>query len=125
MQPSVHIERSPSGNHFTGQSLTLKCWTHLNDTVDIPVQVTHTWTGPGGTIRTDSRRTLTGVSVNGSIYYSTLTFRSLRTSDSGTYQCQSTSLPSSSYSHRSYISASNAKRASTTINAGIECFISK
>ena len=114
---SVGIE-SPKGHHYTGQSLQLKCWTHLNDSIDTSVQIIHTWTGPSGTITTDSRKQVTRISKTQGAYLSSLTFHSLRTSDSGTYSCLSTIQPNENYHVSSFISSSNPKIASIAVNAG-------
>ena len=117
LQQSVYIEQQPKHQHFTGQPLTLTCWTHINDLVDTPVAVTHDWTGPGGNLRTESRKTVTGVSRSNMSYYSQIIFSYLRTSNFGSYQCQST-LHSSNYSNNSFIASSDSETANTIINAG-------
>ena len=112
------MKQPPKHQHFTGQPLTLTCWTHIDDSVDTPVAVTHNWIGPGGNIRTDSRKTVTGVIRSNMSCYSQLIFSYLRSSDSGSYHCQSTLHASSNYSYHSFISSSDSETESTTINAG-------
>jgi len=125
LQESVYIEQQPEGKHFTGQSLTLTCWTHINDSVDTPVVTTHEWIGPGGNLRSDSRKTVTGVMRSrGMYYYSQLIFNSLLTSDSGSYRCQSTLHSSSDYSFNSYIVSSDSDIVTATVNAGISISMS-
>ena len=116
---SVTLEQWPTGRHFTGQSLTLTCWTYLNDSINTSIKVTHTWTGPSGTIRTDSRRRVTGVESAQGAYSSSLIFNSLHTSDSGGYSCQSTVHPVLFGNSASVVSSSDPKKASIVISAGI------
>ena len=82
--------QSPDGQHYTGRPLTLSCFTSLDsEVVDLPVEVTHNWSGPNGVVRSENRISLSGVFRTQENYQSILLFDSLLSSDSGVYTCSS------------------------------------
>jgi len=83
--------------------------------VDIAVKVSHTWTRPGENLTSDSRKNITEVIRSQGAYFSQLSLNSLLTSDSGTYNCHSTTHSSS---NSSFIASSDSETASTIVNAG-------
>ena len=117
--PRVHITRTPSTGVHTGTStrLNLTCITVMSPEVDTPMTVTHSWRGPSGSIsRYSSRPTVYNVTQAGQMYWSSILFSSgMRTSDSGTYYCTS-----STSSASSYIVTSGSVAASTNITVGKE-----
>ncbi len=62
----------PQGPLYTGTNLTLTCDITLSEDVDTAVDVTASWTGPGGALPGDV--TVTDAVGSGSSYQSTLTF---------------------------------------------------
>ena len=69
--------------------LDITCTTILSPYVDTPVQVTHYWVGPSGAVTSDNGTTVSPVTGSDLQYMSTLSFSSLRLSDSGIYTCTS------------------------------------
>ena len=116
--PRVRITRTPSTGVYTSTRLNLTCITELNTRVDTPVTVTHSWRGPSGSIsRYSSRPTVSNVTQDGQVYWSSIIFGSgMQASDSGTYYCTSNTSSSSS----SYIVTSGSVAASTSITVGKE-----
>ena len=113
--PRVRIINTPSTGVHTTTRLNLTCITVLNTRVDTPVTVTHTWRGPSGSIsRYSSRPTVSSVTRAGQVYWSSIFFSSgMRTSDSGTYYCTS-----STSSASSYIATSGSVAVSTSVAVG-------
>ena len=111
----VHIIRTPSTAVHISTLLNLTCITVLSPEVDTPMTVTHTWRGPSGSIsRYSSRPTVYNVTQDGQVYWSSIYFSSgIRTSDSGSYSCTS-----STNSASSYIATSGPVAASTSITVG-------
>ena len=88
--------RSPSTQTiYIPEQLDLTCITCICPYVDTPVTVTHHWEGPLGVVTEDSDSNITISTVTGSNlkYNSTLSFNSLRLSDSGIYTCISIAKP--------------------------------
>ena len=93
---SVDVVRSLSTQTiYIPEQLDLTCITLLSPHVDTPVTVTHNWEGPLGVVTGDSDSNITISTVAGSNlqYNSTLSFNSLRLSDSGIYTCISIAKP--------------------------------
>ena len=113
--PSVRITQTPSTGVYTSTRLNLTCITVMNTEVDTPVTVTHSWQGPSGSIsRYSSRPTIYNVTQVGQVYWSSIFFSSgVRTSDSGTYTCTS-----STSSASTYIATSGSVAASTSVSVG-------
>ncbi|KAL5486424.1 hypothetical protein EMCRGX_G018896 [Ephydatia muelleri] len=68
-----------------GSNITLTCNIQLDPSVDSNVTVNRTWTGPAGTALSGS-----APNKNGSIYQTTLSLISLKTTDVGIYTCSVT-----------------------------------
>ncbi|KAL5486487.1 hypothetical protein EMCRGX_G018974 [Ephydatia muelleri] len=68
-----------------GSNITLTCNIQLDPSVDSNVTVNRTWTGPAGTTLSGS-----APNKNGSIYQTTLSLISLKTTDVGIYTCSMT-----------------------------------
>ena len=114
----VHIIRTPSTGVHISTLLNLTCITVLNPEVDTPMTVTHSWRGPSGSIsRYSSRPTVSNVTQDGQVYWSSIYFSSgILSSDSGaTYSCTSNT---NSTSSSSYIVTSGPVIASTRITVG-------
>ena len=93
---SVNVVRSQSTQTiYIPEQLDLTCTTLLSSYVDTPVIVTHNWEGPLGVVTADNDSNITISEVTGFNlqYSSTLSFNSLRLSDSGIYTCISISKP--------------------------------
>ena len=111
----MHITYTPSTGIYTTTRLSLTCITVMSAEVDTPVTVTHSWRGPSGNIsHYSSRLSVSNVTRVRQEYWSSIFFSSgIRTSDSGTYYC--TSSTSSASSH---IVTSGSVAASTTLTVG-------
>ena len=108
--------QSPSGYRYTGRSLTLSCFTSLNEeAVDLPVRAVHDWSGPNGVVRSYGRISASDVSGSLGEFQSSLVFTSLLSSESGVYTCSSMvqADPSSIY-----IASSTTTRTSSVVDAG-------
>ena len=115
--PRVRIMRTPSTGVHTSTRLNLTCITELSRWVDTPMTVTYSWRGPSGSIspRSSSRPSVYGVTQFGEVYQSSIFFSSgMRTSDSGTYYCRS-----STSSASSYIVTSGSVQVSTSVSVGM------
>ena len=113
---STTVTRSPSTSTvYTSDGLSLTCVTTVSEAVDIPVQVTHQWVGPGGVVTTNSLVSVSSVTSSGRDYSSTVFFSSLRSSHSGTYTCSSTV---SAEEASVFIATSAGQTASTSFDAG-------
>ena len=64
----------PTNTLYTSDELTITCVTTVNQAVDVPVQVTHQWVGPGGVVSTSSHVNVSDVTSSGHEYSSTLSF---------------------------------------------------
>ncbi len=119
----VALEESSENQHYIGESFTLTCWTYLDDSIDTAVRVSHSWVARNGSALTsDKQKSISDVTFSDEGYYSSLTFYSLSSSDSGLYSCQSTI--QSSHADMECISSSTPQSASVVINAGT-LFLSK
>ena len=108
---SVNTTRSPSiETLYTADPLNLTCVTKVNPAVDVPVVVTHQWTGRGV-----SSSSVSGVTSSGHTYTSMVMFNSLLSSHSGTYTCSSTVSPVGS---PVFIESEAVKTSSITFSAG-------
>ena len=108
--------QSPTGHHYTGRSLTLSCFTSLDEeAVNLPVRVVHNWSGPNGVIRSDGRISINDVSDYLGEFQSSLVFTSLLSSDTGAYTCSSMVQP---LVFSIYIAPSTATRSYAFVNAG-------
>ena len=89
---SVNVTRSPTiATLYTADPLNLTCVTKVHQAVDVPVVVTHQWTGPGGVV---SSNLSSSVNVSGvHTYTSMVMFNSLLSLQVGTYTCSSTVSP--------------------------------
>ena len=116
--PLVRIVHRPSDIQlFTTDNLDLVCLSNIILSVDVPVQVNVSWSGPmGGAIQTDGRITILGVEGAMLEHDSTLRFSSLRSSDSGNYTCISTATPTQT---SRYIITSSSASTVTSISAGM------
>ena len=114
----VRIIHRPSNIQlFTTDSLDLVCLSDVDLSVDVPVQVNISWSGPmGGAIQTDGRVSILGVEGAELEHDSTLRFSSLRSLDSGNYTCISTATPTRT---SRYIISSSRASTVTSINAGM------
>ena len=97
--PWVKMRHTPSTGVYTTTRLNLTCITVLRRGVDTPMNVTHTWRGPSGSIsRYSSRPRVYNVTQVGQEYWSSIFFSSgMRASDSGNYFCISNTSSASSY----------------------------
>ena len=112
-QTSVSMIQSPSGHHYTGRSLTLSCFTFLDDeAVDLPIRVVHNWSGSNGVVRSYGRISASDVFGSLGEFQSSLVFTSLLSSDSGVYTCSSMVRPQVS---SIYISPSTTTRISAVL----------
>ena len=113
---STTVTRFPNTSTvYTSDGLSLTCVTTVSEAVDIPVQVTHQWVGPGGVVSTNSLVSVSSVTSSGQDYSSTVLFSSLRSSHSGTYTCSSTV---SAEDVSVFIATSAIQTASTSFDAG-------
>ena len=114
---SVNVTRSPSiATLYTTDQLNLTCVTKVHQAVDVPVVVTHQWTGPGGVVSSSSGVSVSGVTGSGYTYTSMVMFNSLLSSHSGTYNCSSTVSPVGS---PVFIAPGAVETSSTSFNAGM------
>ena len=112
---SVNIVRTPSTQTaFLSERLDLTCITVLSPYVDTPVQVTHYWEGPSGVVTRGNGIIISKVTGFNLRYSSTLTFSSLRLSDSGIYTCTSTVKATDSLS----VTSSSIESNFTSFNTG-------
>ena len=114
---SVNTTHSPSiETLYTTDQLNLTCVTRVNQAVDVPVVVTHQWTGPGGVVSSSSGVYVSGVTGSGHTYTSMVMFNFLLSSHSGTYSCSSTV---SSVGSPVFIAPGAVETSSTSFNAGM------
>ena len=91
---SVNVTRSPTiATLYTADPLNLTCVTKVHQAVDVPIVVTHQWTGPEGVVSSSSGVSVSGVTGSGHTYTSMVMFNSLISSQVGTYICSSTVSP--------------------------------
>ena len=84
----LSVSISPSGTNTAGETYRLLCSATVTGSTDTP---TITWLGDGVEITTDSSRTVSATTSDGSNgYSSTLTFSPLSASHAGTYTCRAT-----------------------------------
>ena len=116
--PVIRIVHRPNNTQlFTTDSLDLVCLSNVDLSVDVPVQVNISWSGPlDRAIQTDGRVSLLGVEGAMLEYDSTLRFSSLRSSDSGNYTCVSIATPTQS---SRYIIGSNSASMASPVSAGM------
>ncbi len=82
----MNITTYPTGDLYAGTNLTLTCDIEIPEHVNSPITVMAVWTGPDGSVLSDSRITIYGaILVKELTYDSTAEISPLRTEDGGPY----------------------------------------
>ena len=80
----------PNGSIYEGTRQTLTCIVVLPDYVDTDVNVVVEWLFESSPLPSNDRINISQVTIQSSLFFSTLTFSPIGISDTGQYSCQST-----------------------------------
>ena len=92
--PTVSVLQTPPNNPvYTSSVLTLRCTIIIHEAVDTEIEVDSSFSGPGGVLFTNYRTTVSDVISSKLIYQKTAVLSSLRSLDTGIYNCIATVRP--------------------------------
>ena len=95
--PTVSIMYTQPGVFYYGSQTSISCVLTITPSVNVPVMMNALWIGPQGQITNDTRSVVITITQGSTNYKTTLQISSLRTNDSGLYQCVGSISSNSSY----------------------------